>query len=256
MKTSILNSKTNYTVLGIVTLLTFCIVLSYFPGGFLFPTIDKVVVSFFNLFTNSEFIGCFFHSILTLTISLMISFVLAMILSFIHIANSKIDWFFKPFLVFLKCAPIAIIALYIFLIGGPNQDPYFLVFATTFPLMMEAFISSIDEIPLSIKSELKITNVNLFTKYFKVYLPLIFPYLAMSFIMTFGLGLKVTIMGEYLMNSPSSLGEFIYTIKTTLDIELLLSVLLFCVLFTILLEIIAKIIFKKIHFKIFKIKNN
>ena len=252
VKISTLQYKVIFIISGILSLLLIAFILSQVKGGFLFPPLNEVFGRFFSLFIDIKYLEKFFMSILRLLICLIISFLIALFLSYLRHIKKEISDFFTPFLVFLKCSPLAIISIYLFLVVGANQGPYYIILSLILPLMIEAFFTAQDEIPLGIIQELRITDVSSFYKYFKVILPLIFPYIAMSFIMSFGLGLKVAVMSEYLMQTPSSLGVYIYDLRTNLDIVTILATLLFCIAFTLIIELIAKFTFDRLNRRILK----
>lgn len=247
MKISTLQYKVIFIISGILSLLLIAFILSQVKGGFLFPPLHEVFSRFFSLFVDFKFLEKFFKSILRLLICIIISFLIALFLSYIRHIKKEVSEFFTPFLVFLKCSPLAIISIYLFLVCGANQGPYYIILSLILPLMIESFFTALDEIPLGIKQELAITNVSSFNKFFKVIMPMIFPYIAMSFLMSFGLGLKVAVMGEYLMQTPSSLGVYIYDLRTNLDIVTILATLLFCVFFTLIIELLAKFTFNLLN---------
>lgn len=235
--------KILFFISGALTFFLILFLLTQFPGGFLFPSLFDVLTRFFSLFSDTTFLTKFFMTILRLFLCLLMAFFFALLLSYLRAIKRETSDFFTPFLIFLKCSPLAILSVYLFLIFGANQGPYFIILSVIFPIMVEAFFTAQDEIPMGIKQELAITNVSTFFKYFQVIFPLMFPYLFMSFIMSFGLGLKVAVMGEYLMQTPRSFGAYIYDIRSNLDIVTLLASLIFCIAFTLILEGISKFFF-------------
>lgn len=247
MKNFTLRYKIFFLSSGILSFILIAFILSQVNGGFLFPPIHEVIGRFFSLFIDTHYLEKFMMSLLRLLICLVISFLIALLLSYLRQIKKESSEFFTPFIVFLKCSPLAVLSIYLFLIFGANKGPYFIILSMIIPIMIEAFFTAQDSIPIEIKQELMVNDVSSLNKYFKVIFPLMLPNIAMSFLMCFGLGLKVAVMGEYLMQTPSSLGSYLYELKANLDIVTLLSVLLFSIFFTLIIDLLAKIIFKKLQ---------
>ncbi len=251
MKISIFQSKIFFLISGFLTFILCYIVLSNVPGGFLFPSFSKIIDSIIYLITKENIIFLFIKTIFEVLICILVSFVIGLMLAYLRMYLKNAHEFLTPFLAFIKCAPLSILIVYFFFIFGQAKGPYIICLLVVLPLILESIFTSQNEIRKEINLELSITNVSKFKKFFMIILPLISPYLTMSFLMSFGLGLKVIVMGEYLMATPDSLGLFIYNAKSALEIDTLLGILILCVIFTLLFEILAKILFKALKKKLF-----
>ena len=118
------------------------------------------------------------------------------------------------------------------------------------PVMIEGFIAALDEIDTIYLLTLKTENVSFIKKYFIIYLPLIMPYILMTCLQTFGLGIKVMIMGEYICQSNNSLGNIVYLYKQNLDFAHLFALLIGVVILVFIVEIAVKIVKKKLNYQI------
>ena len=118
------------------------------------------------------------------------------------------------------------------------------------PVMIEGFIAALDEIDTIYLLTLKTENVSFIKKYFIIYLPLIMPYILMTCLQTFGLGIKVMIMGEYICQSNNSLGNIVYLYKQNLDFAHLFALLIEVVILVFIVEIAVKIVKKKLNYQI------
>lgn len=246
MKTSTYKSSIAGIFYGAIVLLITYLIVSETSNNILFPTYKNIWDSLTNVFLQDIFWISFFKTIFDLFITLIISTILALLLAMFEIKHKYVNGFFTPLLTLIKCAPIAIISVYLHLLLGNNTGVHFIVFATTFPVIYNSFLTAINEIPQNIKNELTLSDVNFIKKYFFVYIPLIFPYVLSSIINSIGIGLKAAIMGGYLLYTENSLGYLIYEYKTTVEIENLIFLLLFIVLFCLLIEFISKYILKKL----------
>ncbi|MCH5180894.1 MAG: hypothetical protein J1F32_06750, partial [Erysipelotrichales bacterium] len=150
----------------------------------------------------------------------------------------------------MKAAPLAAIAVYIFLVvrgevGKPLQ-PYLVTYLVALPIILEGFIGAIDNMPDSIINELKLVSGPKIFKYLKIYLPLMFPNIIITLLQTVGLGFKVMIMAEYLCYTKNSVGVLIYNAFSILDMSQLIAVIMEIVIIVLIGEFIIKHLKKKI----------
>lgn len=231
--------------IGFIFFLYFIIVISN-NNSFIYPEFNKIWNALSDIVINNTFLNCFGMSILRVLISIGITFIISIIISFIYILIPSSLYFFKPLIVVLKASPLAVLSMYLFIGVGSEKAPYIITILMTLPICIEGFISSINNIDKNYIYQLKTESVPKIIKFFKVYIPLIFPYIIMCLLQTFGLGVKVMIMGEYLCQTSNSLGEVIYLYKTTYSFDYLLSILIIIVVFVLLIEGIIKLISDKI----------
>lgn len=246
MKTSTYKSSFIGVFYGTITLFIIYLIISQTQNNILFPSYKEIFISLGNIFSDVIFWKSFFNTILHLLITLLISILLATFLAMFEIKNTFINKFAAPFITLIKCAPIAIIAIYLHLLLGNNTSIHFIVFATTFPVIYNAFITAIKEMPQGIKNELALSDNSFIRKYFYVYIPIIFPYVLSSIINSIGIGLKAAIMGGYLMYSQNTLGYLIYDYKSAVETQKLVALLLFIVVFSIVVELISNYYLKKL----------
>ena len=246
MKNSIFQSKLFFIISGTLSLVLLYLIFSTIKEGFLFPSLKSLFIGIVNLIVQQNILLLYFQTIAKLLLCITISFFFALFIAFLRLFNKNCNYFFTPFLVFLKCSPLVILSVYIFFLWDNNIGPYIICMMVILPIICEGIFTSQEEINKQILSELSITNVSKIRKFIKIYIPMMTPYLTMLFLMCFGLGLKVIVMGEYLMVTPNSLGEFIYISKSYVDINSLLSILILCCVFTLFFEVIAAISQKNI----------
>ncbi len=251
MKNSIFQSKYIYFISGIITLIFLYLCLSSFKGGFLFPPLSKIFKCSFNLIVKENILYLYFKTLISVFVNIIICFIISILIAFINLYLKNINNLFTPFVVFLKSAPLSILIVYFFFLFGRKSGPSIICFMVIFPIIYESIFTSLKEIDKGIELELAVTNVSKAKKFYKIYLPLIMPYLAMSLLMCIGFGVKITIMGEYLMGTPNSLGLFIYNTKTYIEIDTLLALLFICVFLTLIIEVVARVIIRVIRRKIY-----
>lgn len=213
---------------------------------FIYPGIGKIFTAFIGMLIDQTTVSYAVCSFARVLLVLLISFLLCTALSFLYILCRNLYSFFRPLLVLLRATPLAIVSVYLWISLGSERAPYAITLLMVLPVMNEGFIAAIDNIDRAYILEMRTENVSLVRKFFRVYLPLIFPYIVMTLLQTFGLGIKVMLMGEYLCQSKASLGSLIYQYKQNLAFDSLLALLIYIVLIVFLLEFFVRKIAKSI----------
>lgn len=250
MKNSTTLSKYFNYFIGVILLFLFWIILSEIKNNdIIYPKIDKVFLSLFNLIIDKDFIISFFTSLLRVFIVLVISLVISLVITFLYVLKKDIIFIFKPLLVILKAAPLAIISLYLWISLGSEKAPYLITLLMVLPVTIEGFTAAINEIDEKYTNQLKTEDISMFKKYIKIYIPIIMPYIIMTLLQTFGMGFKVMIMGEYICQTKNSLGFIIYNLKFDITYDKLIAILLLTVFIVALIEIAIDIISKKLAYK-------
>ena len=212
--------------------------------NFIYPNWDEVFVSIGDILANPLTLSAIGWSLLRLLICVLSSFVITIIVSFLYVVYKPSISFLRPFLFFIKVAPVAAISIYLWLAVGSEGSTYVVSIMVILPLMLEASLTSIDNIDKSIIDELRITKTSTLNKFVRVYIPMVLPYLLMSILQSFGLGFKVVIMQEYLTYTRRSIGNLLHQYLDGLEISKILALIVIVVVIVGLMEI-AIISYKK-----------
>jgi len=246
MKISTTKSNIISATFGAISLFVIWILISSLQeNNFIFPTIDEIFYSLIQSISQSSFWLSFLFTLFRIIIVLCSSLTLSIILSFIYIWKKPAFSYFKPLLFLMKATPLAIISVYLWISLGSNYAPYLITFLMIFPVSIEGFITAIDQISNKYENLIKLEQKSLFTKYFRLYLPMIFPYVIMTILQTFGMSIKVMIMGEYICQTPSSLGRLIYDYKTSLSFSSLLGMMIIIIILISIIEFIIHLLSSK-----------
>ena len=152
----------------------------------------------------------------------------------------------------MRAIPLAIISVFLFILLNEKTAPIVITILVVLPLATEGILTSIDGIDQNIIDDLKLINTNVLKSLLYVYIPLIKQYLLMVFIQTFGLGLKVMIMGEFICYTKNSIGKELSILKSAFDLSNLIAWGILIVLIVAFVEVLSKIIINKEHQKISK----
>lgn len=141
--------------------------------------------------------------------------------------------FMTPSIVLMKAIPtVAVVLILTGLFFGRDYRaiapyiPIFLAFLVMFPLIYESFSAGIRSVSKETREALSLDGAERhLSSVWKVYYPKAFPLIAVSFVSSLGLGLKVTIMSEVLIgnNVQNGLGELIREARDWLGMDYLLA---------------------------------
>ena len=158
-----------------------------------------------------------------IVLSACITFIISLIIGYIYSWRKESYYFIKPVMNLMKSTPVIIISIFLFLLFNSSVSPFIITMLVTMPITTQSIFTSIDSIDPSIQDDIKMNNVHQLKAWFIVYMPLIKKHLLMSFFQTFGLGLKVMIMGEYICYTKNSIGQELSQIKSSFEISNLLA---------------------------------
>ena len=183
---------------------------------------------------------------LRVIIGWIIAFILAMILGTLSGLYPYINRFLKPFIVFTRVMPSAVIiiilgAIFLSYRGASNFLPSILVFLVSFPLIFEAFSTSIQNEDISIINSLEIEcGFRSFKSVSSVLWPNAMPYVILSSIQSFGLAVKTAIMSEIISSnstSNSGLGTLIYLSRDIVDMDSVMAYSLIAIFIVLIIDI-------------------
>ena len=213
-----------------------------------YPSWFQIGQEIINIFTKRTIFVHFSTTIVRIILVMLSSLIITTLIALLYVLMKESIYLLKPWITIMKSAPLAIIALYILITLGDEKAPYFITLLVTLPVTIEGFTTAIDNINPNIIMELRVTTARSSIKFFKVYLPMILPYIGMCLLQTFGLGLKVMVMSEYLCATKVGIGRFIQTSKINFEYDKLFATLIIVVFIVIAIEILIRFISKKFNY--------
>lgn len=204
----------------------------------LFPSLSRIAVSFFRLFSvhNLNLMGM---TLLRIVISVGIAFLIYFCIGTLYIWKKESYAFFRPVISIMRSTPLAILSIFLFILMGDKISPYVITILVILPVGIEGVLTAIRTIDSVLVDDLKLMNTNLFKSLFLVYIPLIKEYLVMTLLQTFGLGFKVMVMGEFICQTKNSIGKELFSIKSSLEMDNLIA---WGILIVLVVFIVEKIV--------------
>lgn len=200
-----------YTILGVILLFFLWWIIAAIINSTLFPSPIQVFPAFFSYlgkgYTYQAIGGTFLRLLISFLISLFFGALLGILSGYFY----RLEAILKPLIVFLRTLPTAAVVLILIVLLKPVWTPIIVSSLMMFPLFYQAFLDGVKNINKDLSEEMKMDGVNPKNSFFKVYIPVISPYILLAMIQSLGLGMKVSIMAEILAgsNSVAGLGRLI-----------------------------------------------
>lgn len=238
--------RTSFYILGILFIILVWVFASIIVNNdIIIPSFKSVSESLLNLLKEGSTYLSILNTIIKLVVVLIVSVVLAFILAMISYRFEWFSSFVTPVITLLRTIPVATISIILLLMIGNKRAPYFICSLVVLPILYESFLASLKGISKGIIEETKmLSNVTPYIIY-KVYLPIIGPYLISSIIASLGLGLKVMVMAEFISQTPKTIGYSLNEEKMFLEIDNVFAWTIILILFMLIVEFVLKFVQKK-----------
>ena len=202
------------TGLGIFLLLALILVLRAAKGGLvIFPEPAEVLRTFFRILGEGKTYRLIGTTVANVLISLAAAVLIGGTLGFLEGVYPFFKALMKPVMSLLRTMPMIVLIILIMVLFPDRKYRYVPVISVSLvliPIISEAFCEgclSIDQEYLDVYRLNSRFNLNVLTH---VHLPLISGYVRQAFINAAGMGFKIAITAEYLVQTAHSLGKEIY----------------------------------------------
>ncbi|MFA6801086.1 MAG: hypothetical protein WCR19_03155 [Acholeplasmataceae bacterium] len=204
----------------------------------LMPSFHDVFISIYHILTSNQ-IWIIMQSLLRLLISFIIAAIIGIILGFISAKKSWIEIYQRPIMTILRTIPVLSVVVILFILIGSTMGVYVIVFLMICPLFYQATLDLIKHIDPALIDVLKINEGHVKESIKYVYVPILEEGLLVTIFQSLGLGVKVLVMAEYLMQTRNSIGKSIYVAKVNLVYDDVYAWTAILIILTLILELIV-----------------
>lgn len=210
------------------------------------PGIKDVLIRLFDILKTSRIYKLLFKMIAHILITLGLSFIIALLLSSLSYISKGFLSFINPIITLLKTIPIVAIIIVLFLSIGTKNAPYVATSFVLIPMIYENLLSGLQLIDDTITDDIRtLSNINV-KIIFKFYIPYILPTILTSLIQSFGLGLKVMLMTEYMSPSRETFGAEIRRYYENIDMESVYAIIIIVLILVFTTDITLKFLKRKV----------
>ena len=211
------------------------------------PSPLQVFTSLFNIMTQIKYIKIILYSTIRLITSVVIAAVIGITCGMLSSFNQKFQLFIKPYVTILRTIPVISIVVILLILLGFTWTPYVITFFMIFPIVYQGTLQGMRAINPELIDVIKLEERHFIHMIFEFYIPQIKPYIYLTFLQSFGLGLKVLVMAEYLSQTKHSIGNRLYVAKINIMYDEIFA-------WTVILILIAIFIEWMIEFRMQKLK--
>lgn len=208
------------------------------------PSIKDVLLSLKDILLSCTTYLILLKTFLKLILVMVASLLIALTLALLSSKTKGFESFIKPIMVLFKTIPVIAIIIFLLISFGRDLSPYIMTSLVVIPLMYEGLLTSIKSINKELLDDLKtLSNTNwLVIKNF--YIPLIMNFVLMTITQSFGMGLKVMIMGEFIAQPNGTIGYILQLERSDLNSAAILSWSILLIIIVLIVEIIVSKISK------------
>lgn len=234
-------SKYSIYVLSILTIFILWILANtFYNNSLVIPSVKGVFQSLGQLLSGFRIYSILFSMILKILFTTFVSLIVALIMAIISFRFKGFSYYLSPMIVIVKTMPIIAIIILLFMSVGIKSAPYIATSFVLIPIMYESILNTLLHIDKSITDDLKtVVDINILV-IIKFYIPLIFPSLITSVIQSFGLGIKVMLMSEFISPASNTFGSEIRRYYENLDMEKVYSLVILVLVIVLIVDGILK----------------
>ena len=212
-----------------------------------FPSVFEILKAFFRLIRTAATYKLIFTTIAHLFVALAASTVIGVAVGMLEGLCSEVRQFLKPLMILFRSIPMIVLVVIVMVLTKYTRVPYIVTSLILVPLISEATCEGCLRIDSELIDVYKL-NSNFSPRIlFTVYIPLMAGYLKQAYINAVGMGMKLVISTEYLVQTRNSLGKAIHTSGYFNEYEDIYAYALIMILLVILVtELPLAIVRKKI----------
>lgn len=250
MKKNSLKNSVIYSIIGVLIVFLLWFLLYFITANdYLIPSPIIVVKNSFINLASGEFYIRLLSTVARVLLAVIISFILGGALAVISHLHKGIEKVALPLLSIIRSLPVFAILLIILVAVSRVVAPIIVCVLTTLPIVYLDVLNYLSSISENLKEMLKVYNVPLknqiFSVYFKGYLPLFIKELTAIF----SFSLKLVVSAEILANVYLSIGGDIYNASIYSNVTQMFSLTLIICIIGIIVEFIGNFIYYKMEKK-------
>ncbi len=212
----------------------------------LVPSLTDVLSSAGQILISTDIFNIL-STVYRLFISFMLSAILGITLGFLSAKNGYFEHIQRPYVTILRTIPVLSVIVILFIIFGSHISPYIITFLMIFPLFYQATLEGTKAIDPALIDVLKLNEVHFKESLRYVYIPCLSENLFVTLFQSLGLGIKVLIMSEYLMQVNHSIGYAIFMARVNLNYSDVYAWTLILILIALSFEGLAYVFRKRVN---------
>ncbi len=200
------------------------------------PSPISVLNAMIGIFTHQDTLHAILMTCLRLIVAIALSSILGIALGVLSGFKHQIAIFLKPYVTILRTIPVISIVVILLILFGFNYTPYIITFLMVFPIIYSSVLEGIHQMDHELLDVYHLEEHDFKLGLKLVYFPMIKKYILLSFLQSFGLGIKVLVMAEFLSQTKYSIGNQIFLAKVNLTYDKVFAWTIILILLSVLIE--------------------
>ena len=176
-----------------------------------FPPVGEILRAFFRLLGKAETWRMIGTTLRHLLLSMAVSVTLGTALGLLQGRSPFLRGMLRPLMAFLRSLPMLVLVIIVMVLTPYRRVPVLASSLILTPMVAEATCEGFLRIEPELLDVYRLNSGFTFQVLLRVYLPLMAGYLKQAWINAVGMGLKLAVSTEYLVQTRDSLGKAIYT---------------------------------------------
>ncbi len=230
-------AKMTAAVLGILLLGMLIQAASWMKGDALvFPGVPRILHAFFRLLGEARTWQQIGVTMSHLVLTMAVSTVLGVALGLLQGLSSFLRQMLRPLMVFLRAIPMIVLTVIIMVITSYDRVPVAASSLILIPMIAEAASEGCRRIDPELIDVYRMNSGLNPRILFQVYLPLMGGYLRQAWFNAAGMGIRMVVTTEYLVQTKNSLGKAVFTSGYFFEYEEIYAYALIMILLVLLLS--------------------
>lgn len=243
--------RDNFTFcLGILLIGVLIQILGTAKGNSLvFPSVFEILKAFFRLLGTANTYRLILTTLVHLCVSLLFSTVIGISLGTAEGLSDFVRQLLKPSMILLRSIPIIVLVVIIMVLTKYSRVPYIAASLILIPLISEAANEGFRQIDAELIDVYRLNGSFSLRIFFSVHLPLMAGYLRQAYANAVGMGIKIIVTTEYLVQTKDSLGKAVFSSSYFNEYEEIYAYTLIMILLVLALTNIPLVLARKINAK-------
>ena len=210
-----------------------------------FPNVIEILRAFFRLITTPKTWQLIWTTLRHLIAAMAVSTVLGLIIGLAEGYSDFIHMLLRPLMVLLRSIPMLVLVVIIMVLTKYDRVPLIATTLILTPLISEAVCEGYRSIDSDLIDVYRLCSDFNFQVLWNVHLPLMTGYLRQAYISAIGMGVKLVVSTEYLVQTKNSLGKAINTSIYFNEYQDIYAYALIMVLLVVLISELPLLAFRK-----------
>lgn len=212
-----------------------------------FPGVPRILQAFFFLLGENRTWQQIGVTLWHLALTMAVSTVLGVALGFLQGLSDFAYRMFRPLMAFLRAIPMIVLTVIIMVMASYDRVPVAASSLILIPMISEATCEGCRRIEPELIDVYRMNSGLTPRILFRVYLPLMAGYLRQAWFNAAGMGIRMVVTTEYLVQTKNSLGKAVFTSGYFFEYDEIYAYALIMILLVLCLSELPRIVTKALH---------